>query len=106
MQIFRVDIGERAEIEIPLIGVVRLEFEVRILVLVGLFEHGVFKIVTLAQRAIAMVVVVHPLVDGRGLFADGLEGRVRVQEREPGGQTIVGDSIHPDLSRVVKDVVE
>ena len=64
MEIFGVDVGERAEVEIPLVGVVGVEVEVGVLLFVGLLHHGVFEIVTLAQRAVAVIVVVHPLVGG------------------------------------------
>ncbi len=104
VQIFRVDVRERAEIEIPLVGVVGFEIEVRVLVLVGLLHDRVFEVVALAQRAEAVVVVVHPLVDGRGLLADGLERGMRMQQGERGRQAIVGDAEHSDLPVVVGNV--
>ena len=104
VKIFRVDVRERAEIEIPLVRVVDLEIEIRVLVLIRLLEHRVFKVVALAQRAEAMVVVVHPLVDGRGLLADGLERGVRMEQRERSCQAIVGDSVHPNLAVIVGNV--
>lgn len=64
MQIFRIDVRKRSKIEIPLVGVVGFKIEVCVLVFVSLFHHRVFKIVALAQCAEAVVVVVHPLVDG------------------------------------------
>ena len=62
VQIFRVDVRERPEVEIPLVSVVGFEVEMRVLVLVGLLHHGVFKVVALAQGAVAVEVVVHPLI--------------------------------------------
>src|SRR5882762_1575786 len=70
-------------------------------VLVGLFHHGIFEVVALAQRAVAVVVIIHPLVDRRGLFADGLQRWVRLQQRQRRGQAVVGDSVHPNLAAVV-----
>ena len=105
VQIFRVDVRERTEIEIPLVSIVRFEIEMRIRVLIGLLHDRVFKVVALAQRAEAVVVVVHPLIDGRGLLADRLQRRMRMKQRERSGQAIVGDAVHPDLAVVVRDIL-
>src|SRR6266852_9899616 len=91
VEILGVDVGERTEIEIPLVRVVRLEIEVRVLVLISLLQDGVFEVVALAERSIAVIVVVHPLIDGRGLLADSLERGVWVEKSEGGGQTVVGN---------------
>src|SRR5579872_7192840 len=58
MQIFRIDVGERSQIEIPLVRIVGFEIEMRVLVLIGLLHDGVFEVVALAQRTVAMVVIV------------------------------------------------
>ncbi len=91
--------------EIPLVGVVCLEFEVRVLVLVGLLHHGVFKSVALAQRAEAVHVVVHPLVHGRGLLADRLERGMRMKKRHGGRQPVIGNAVHSNLAVVVGDIL-
>ena len=73
-------------LQIPVVGVVGVEVEVGVLVFVGLLQYRVFEGVALAQCSVTMVVVVHPLVDRRGLLADGLDRGMRVQEDEPRGQ--------------------
>ena len=88
--------------EIPGIGVVGLEVEVRVRVLVRLLVHRVFERVALAQRAVAMVVVVHPLIGGRRLLRDRLQRRMRTQQRHRRGQAVVGDAEHADLAVVVR----
>src|ERR1700730_15667986 len=62
VQIFFIDVRERAKIQIPLESIVSLEFKISVLVFVRLFEHSIFKIVAFTQRAITVIVVVHPLV--------------------------------------------
>ncbi len=104
MKILRVDVRERPEIEIPLVSVVSLEIEMSVLVLVGLLHHGIFKVVTLAQGAVAVVIVVHPLIHGRGLLADGFQRRVRVKKGERGRQSVVGNTVHADVPVVVRHV--
>ncbi len=104
MKILRVDVGERPEIEIPLVSVVSLEIEMGVLVLVGLLHHGIFKVVTLAQGAVAVVIVVHPLIYGRGLLADGFQRRVRVEKSERGRQPVIGNAVHANVPVVVRDV--
>src|SRR5437762_2109404 len=90
--------------QIPLIGVVSLEFKVRVGVFVGLLHHRVFKVVTFAQRAVAVIVVIHPLVDRRSLLAHGFQCWMRMQQRKRGGQAVVGDSVHSHFAAVVGDV--
>ena len=70
------------EREIPGVAVVGIEVEVRVLVLVRLLQHRVLERIALAHRAVAMVVVVHPLVHGRGLLAHRLERRMRMEQRD------------------------
>ena len=48
MQILRIDVRERSQVEVPLIRVVGFKIEMRVLVLVSLFQDCVFKVVTLA----------------------------------------------------------
>ena len=76
----------------------------RVGVLVGLFHHRVFKVVAFAERAVAVVVVIHPLIDGRGLFTHGFQCWMRMQQRQRGGQAVVGDSVHSHFAAVVGDV--
>ena len=105
MQIVGVDVGELAKPQIPGVSIIDIEIEIRVLVLVRLLEHRVLDGVALAQRTVAMHVVVHPLVDGRCLLADRLERRVRLEQRHPGGHPIVRDAVHPNFAIVVGDVL-
>ena len=105
VKIFRVDVGERAEIEIPLVGVIYLEVEVGVLVLVGLLHNGVFEVIAFAQCAVAMIIVVHPLIDGRGLLADRLERGMRMEQCQRCREAIVGDAIHSDFAVIVGNIL-
>ena len=100
-----IDVRDRAEREIPGIGVVDLECEVGVLELVRLLEDGVLERIALAQRTVAVIVVVHPLVDRRRLLAHGLEGRMRVQQRQRGGQPVVRHAVHAHLAVVVRHML-
>src|ERR1700756_5504398 len=51
-----------------------------------------------------MIVVVHPLIDGRGLLADGLERGMGGQQGQPSGEPVVGDSIDAHFSIIVGDI--
>ena len=104
MKVPGIDVRERAEIEIPLVGVVGLEIKMHVLVLIGLLHDGIFEVVALAQRAVAMVVVVHPLVDRGSLLADRFEGWVGLKKCERGRQAVVGDPIHTYFPIIVGDV--
>src|SRR2546427_9150757 len=42
----------------------------------------------------------HPLVHGRGLLAHRFEGRVGVEERQGGGQSVIRHAEHPDVAVV------
>ncbi len=48
VQIFRIDICKRTQVEIPLVSIVYLEIEVAVLVLVSLLHDSVFEVVALA----------------------------------------------------------
>ena len=48
--------------------------------------------------------LIHPLIDRRRLFADSLERRMRVEEREHRRQAVIGDPVHADLPVVVRNV--
>ena len=78
----------------------------RILVLVSLLQHRVLKGVTFAQRPITMIVIVHPLVDGRGLLTDGLDGGMGMQKGEPSGESVVGNSVDAHLAIVVRHMLQ
>ena len=106
VQIFVVEIRKRAEIQIPLVGVVRFEREMGVAVLVGLLHHRVFEIVAFAQSAVTMIIVVHPLIDGRSLLAHRFQRSMRMQQRKRGRKTVVGDAHHADFSVVVRDVFD
>ena len=103
MEVLGVDVRERAECQVPGIAVVRLEGEMGVLVLVGLLEHGILEGVALPQRAVPVVVVVHPLVHRGRLLADRSEGGVRVQQGQGGGQAVVRHPEHADVA-VVRDM--
>ena len=64
MKVFVVEGLERTGVEVPLVGVVGVEGEIRILAFVRLLEHGVLEAVALAEGAVAVIVVVHPLIHG------------------------------------------
>ncbi len=53
-----------------------------------------------------MIVVVHPLIDRRGLLADGLERGMRMQQSERRGEPVVGDSVDAHFAVVVGDVFD
>ena len=72
-----------------------------VLVLIGLLQHGVFEGITLTQCAVAVIVIVHPLIDGRCLLADGFERGVRMKEGQTCGEAVVGDSVNAHLAVVV-----
>jgi len=78
VEIFLIDVRKRAKIQIPLESIVSLEFKVCIFVFVRLFEHRIFEIVAFTQRAVTVIVVVHPLVHGGSLFADRFKSGMRV----------------------------
>src|SRR4029079_5439745 len=82
MQVLLVDVRERAKGEIPRIGVVSFEDKICIFILISLLKDGIFKSIALAQRSVVMIVVVHPLINRRGLLADGFEGRVGLQKSQ------------------------
>src|SRR5215467_11919855 len=77
----------------------------RVLFLVSLFHNGVLEGIALAQRAVAMVVIVHPLIDRGSLLADGLERWVGIKKRKSGGQAVIRDTKHAHLAVVVRDVL-
>ena len=105
VQVLRVDVRHRAELQVPVVGVVDVEVEVRVLELVRLLVDGVLERVTLAQRAVSMIVVVHPLVGRRRLLADGLERRMRHEQRHRRRQPIVRHAVDPHATIVVRDVL-
>jgi hypothetical protein len=53
-----------------------------------------------------MIVVVHPLIDRRGLLADNLERGMRVQQGQGSGEAAVGDSVDAQFAVVVGDVFD
>src|SRR2546428_12303 len=67
--------------------------------------HRVLERITLAQRPVAMHVVVHPLVHGRRLLAHRFEGRVGVEQRQGGGESVIRHAEHADVA-VVGDVLD
>ena len=43
VDVLGIEIGDRTQLQVPLVGIVDVELEVRVVVLVGLFEHGIFE---------------------------------------------------------------
>src|SRR5215831_9675908 len=76
----------------------------RVLVLVSLFHHGVLEGIAFAQGAVAMIVIVHPLIDRGGLLTDGFERWVGIKKRKSRGQTVIRDSVHAHLAVVIRHV--
>src|SRR5580765_5471628 len=105
-QVFGVDVGEWPKIQVPLVGIVGLELKVSVLVLVGLLHDGVFEIVALTKRSVAVIVVVHPLIHGRSLLAHGFESGMGMEQRQRGGQAVVGNAVHADLAVVVGNILD
>ena len=89
--------GQRTGREIPREGVVDVELEVRVRVLVRFLEHAVLERVALAERAEVMHVVVHPPVHGRCLLAHRLECGMRLQQGHRRGQPVVQTPYIPTL---------
>ena len=58
-----VDVRQGTESQIPRVGVVSVEVEMSVRVLVRLLQNRVLDGVALAQGAVTMHVVVHPLID-------------------------------------------
>ena len=106
VEVLRVDVREWTEPQIPLVGVVGAEVEMGIGRLARLLQDGVLEVVALAQRAVAVVVVVHPLVGRRRLFADRLERRMRHEQRHRRREAVVRDAVHPDVAVVVRNVLD
>ena len=50
-----------------------------------------------------MVIVIHPLIDRRGLFADGLERGMRVQQGESRGEPAVGVIARENQERLMQN---
>ncbi|MDX6461650.1 MAG: hypothetical protein QOE55_5347 [Acidobacteriaceae bacterium] len=105
MQILRIRLGEGPKVQVPLIGVIGIEVEVRIRVLIGLFQHRVLEGIALAQRSVAVHIVVHPLVHRRSLFADCLQRRVRMQQRQPCRQSVVRHPIDAHSAVVMRNIL-
>ncbi len=84
VEIVRIRIRERPEVEIPLVGVVGVEVKMLVGVFVGLLHDGIFEGVAFAESAVAVHVVIHPLIDGGGLFADGLQRGIGMEQGEAG----------------------
>ncbi len=106
MEILVVQIRDRAEVEIPLIGVVGLEVEVRVLVLVGLLHDSVLEVVAFAQGAVAVVVVIHPLIDRRRLLTYSFQSRMRMQQGEGRRQAVIRDAPHTHFAIVVGNILD
>src|SRR5215469_9736675 len=106
VQVLKVDIGKGSQIQVPLVRVIGLKIEMRVLVLVGLLHDGVFEVVALAQRTVTVIIVVHPLINRRRLLTDGSERRMRMEQGERSRQPVVGNAVHSDLATVVRHVVQ
>src|ERR1700722_246966 len=85
-----VDVRQWSEVQVPLVRIPLLKREVRVTKLVAFLHNRVLKIVTQAQRAVAVIVVVHPLIDRGRALADGFQSRMGVKQRRAGRVTTVG----------------
>ena len=100
-----VDVGERAQRQVPAVGVVPIEAE--LLELLSALELvGVFEAVAQAKRSVVVEVVAEPHVGGRGLRRDRRERRVRLERPHDRRPAPVGDSEHPGLAVVARDVLQ
>ena len=94
-----IHVGERAELQIPLVGVVDVEGELGILL--PRFHHRrVLEAVGEAECAVVMEVVPQPHVGRRGLRRRGFERRVRIGERHRRRPAVVGHAEHPGAAVV------
>jgi hypothetical protein len=95
-----------SQVQIPLVGVVVLEIKMGIRVFISLFQYRILEGIALAKSSIAMVIVVHPLIDRRCLFADRLERRVRMQQSQPRRQPVVRHPVDAYLAVVVRNILD
>src|SRR5262249_11783920 len=81
------------------IGVPFVEEKMSVGGLLRLFQDGVLERVAQPEGAETMVIVVHPLIDGGGLLADRLQGRMRPQQGGGRRISIVGNTAdsHPPI---------
>ena len=71
-----------------------------------LLHHGVLEGIAQAEGAVAVHVVVHPLVHRRGLFGDRFQRGMRMEQGERGGKAVVGDAEDADAAVVVGYVLD
>ena len=105
LKYFAIDVRQRAELQIPLEGVVAVELEVGV-DLVRLHHGDVLEAVAEAKGAVVMEVVAEEHVGRRGLRRHRLEGRVRVEHRHHRQPAVVADAEHADPAVVVRHVLE
>ncbi len=104
LKVFRVDVGQGPELEVPLEGVMPVELEVRV-DLAG-FHHGhVFKAVAQAEGAVVMKIVAEEHICGRGLRRDCLECRMRLQHAHDRQPAWIADAQHADAPVVVRHLL-
>src|SRR5437870_764033 len=105
MEVAGVDVRQRSEVEIPGVRVVDLELEIRIRILFRLLQDRVFEGIALTERTVAVHVVVHPLIDRRGLLRNRLECRMRMEQCQRGREAVVRHAVDADLAVVVWNVL-
>ena len=100
-----IDVGERPEIEIPLVGVVAIEAEV-FLLLRRLHHRGILEAVAQPEGAIVMEVVAQEHVGGRRLRRCRLERGVRIEHRHHGEPAWVRNAQHAHSTVVVRHAMD
>ena len=98
-------IRERTQPEIPLIGVVRIELEIRVLFLRGLQQRGIFEAIAEAKGAVVMEVVAQKHVCRAGLLGCCFQRRMGVEQGHCGCPPCIRDAADSDLPVVIADVV-
>ena len=102
-----IGVRQRAELEIPVVGVVAIDQRRgRGHLLRGLHHVGVLEAVAQAERAVVMEVVADPHVCGRGHRHDGLERGMRIERAHHREPRRVTRADHADAAVVVGDVLE
>ena len=102
---FRLDVRERAEAEVPFVGVVAAKVEVGVL-LRGLGEVRVLEAVAQPECAVVVEVVADEHVGGRGLRAHGAKRGMRTQHAHRRGPSVVADAQHAHAPIVLRRVLE
>ena len=104
VEVLRVHVRERAEREVPVVGVVPREAELLEL-LRALELERVLERVAQPEGPVVVEVVAEPHVGRRGLRRDRPERGVRLEGAHDRGPALVGDAEHPDPAVVAGQVL-